>query len=167
MAGDIRKSGEYALIAEVAEQIYNRFDKRVGEIVDKFETHAKEVTTQLADGDKTMALINQSVQGVKEDVSQLSTEVKANSTVVNQMKVDAQNFRRKGDTSPLATAALEPKKEKEEKPSWLIETGKLALQNAMVALTVAVMIWLLRGGAAPVVTGAAPPTTATAPTTPP
>ncbi len=168
MAGEGRggKSGEFAALAEIADKIYQRVDERVSTIVENFEIHAKDVTGQLAAGDKTMALINQSVQAVKQDVAELSTKVENNSNVVNQMKVDAQNFRRRGDTSPLSTAALEPKADP-AKPGFVAETGKMALSACVSALAVAVMLWIMRGNAASIVNAPPAPTPAAAPTTPP
>jgi hypothetical protein len=143
------KSGEYSALAQIAEELYQRLDERVTTIVDKFEDHAKEVTGQLAAGDKTMALLNQSVQEVKADVGDLSAKVESNSAVVNHMQLEAANYRKRGDTTPHASSALEPKI---VPPGFMTELGKFVLQGAVLALVTAIMFWVFRGGAAAIVT---------------
>ncbi len=154
MGGDpIRRSGELRVeqsIAELISQAHDRLEKQIGTLDEKFDAHADKVNTRLAAGDTHMALMNQSIKSVQTEVTTMRGELRDQSDKVR-------NVQAKGDRTPRATPALEPKK---PEPPWLTKTLRKGVETAvgacMSVILVGALIWVFKGHAAALITDTPP-----------
>ncbi len=145
MGGDpIRRSGELRVeqsIAELISQAHDRLEKQIGTLDEKFDAHADKVNTRLAAGDTHMALMNQSIKSVQTEVTTMRGELRDQSDKVR-------NVQAKGDRTPRATPALEPKAEQ----AWLTKTLRKGAEAGIVlvcaTMCLGVFLWFVRGNAA-------------------
>lgn len=166
MAGDpIRRSGEIRVeqsLGELLTQIHGSVEKRLDDIVDRFEKHADRVDTRLAAGDTKMALLNQSINKVEESITGLRTDIKDQSDRIHDIEIKKPI----GDRTPRATPALMETKKEAPEP-WVYRAfrkgAEYSIAAVMAAIALALVLWIIRGNAAKIVDTAPASTPSTAP----
>lgn len=179
----IRRSGEYRVeqnLGEILQQIHGAVEKRLDTIVEDFKDHAEKVNSRLAQGDTTMAVMNQTIKSVGEKVDSLKADVTTQvSTLREEIRSQSDRINgieksRPADRTPRATPALTPKEEpKEPKEPWLYRAlrkgAEVAIAAVMTAIILGIFWWIIRGNAAKVLDSPTPPTqpTSSHPSMPP
>ncbi len=167
MGDPIRRSGEIRVeqsLGDLLTQIHTSVDKRLDNIVERFEKHADKVESRLAHGDTTMAVLNTSHKGVENQLSTIRTDMKSQSDKINDVAA-----KRGIDRTPRATPALEPKSEQ----AWLTKTLRKGAEAGIVlvcaTVCLGIFLWFVRGNAAKLIdtSPASVSSPATTPTTPP
>lgn len=160
----IRRSGEIRVeqtLGEMLGAIHASVEKRLDNIVERFENHAERVNTRLSEGDKTMALMNQSIRGVENQLTTIRSDMKEQSDKLD----DVENKRRASDKTPRATPALEPKVEQSWINKALKKGAETAVATLMTTVVLGVFLWVVRGNAAKIIDP--PSTVAPSPIGPP
>lgn len=150
MGGDpIRRSGEFRIeqnLGELLTQIHQSVEKRLDNVVDRFEKHADEVEKRLAQGDTTMALMNQSIKGVENQLTTIRSDMKIQSDKIHDVEA-----RRPIDRTPRATPALEPKAETPWITKALKKGAEAGIMSVCAAIALGIFLWLVRGNAAKII----------------
>ncbi len=146
MGDPIRRSGEIRVeqsLGELLTQIHQSVEKRLDNVVERFEKHAEKVENRLAQGDTSMAVMNQSIKGVEAQLGTIRSDIKIQSEKIRDVE-----SKRPVDHTPRATPALEPKAE----IPWIIRALKKGAEAGIAAVCAAValgiFLWFVRGNAA-------------------